>query len=248
MSTNRPLISITNVIWSFDQQTEKMLVLLIKRSLEPFQGQWGLPTTYLRENESADEASLRLVKEKIGVELSLFHTEQLATFTNVHRTADRELALTYMIYLPDMPQLEAGFGADDVAWFTIEPQADNYALRYNALEFTTLTEKTPEADFYAAPEKFRGELGLAADHALILRSAFLRIKNRLDYLPTILLVVGSSFTLRAARIIYAIFLRVPVASIDNSNFRKTHKHLFVETGLTKSMGSGRPAKTYQLKQ
>ncbi|KRK81194.1 NrtR DNA-binding winged helix domain-containing protein [Companilactobacillus nodensis] len=240
---NRPLISITNVIWSFDIESNSLLVLLLKRSESPYKGKWGLPMTYLRENESADEASLRLVKEKIGVKLSKVNTEQLQTFTNVNRVkGERTLSLTYMIYLPDMPKLVAGYGADDARWFRISANNHSYQLRNGDLEFKTLSEKVSDEKFYSTTDHV-----LVSDHELILRTAFTRIRNRLDYLPTILLVLGPTFTLRRARMIYAIFLRVKLSEIDNSNFRKTHGSLFVDSGYEHKPRSGRPAKIYRLK-
>lgn len=240
---NRPLISITNVIWSFDYSTESLCILLLKRAQDPYKGKWGLPMTYLREDESADKASLRLVREKIGVDLSTFNTEQLKTFTNVNRVVgERALSLTYMVYLPDLPELVAGYGADDARWFKVSPGKDNYLLSNGDLKFETLQESISEDQFYSDTEKV-----MVADHELILRSAFNRIRNRLDYKPTILLVLGTEFTLRLARIIYSTFLRIPAAEIDNSNFRKTHGHMFSEVGYSHKSRSGRPAKIYQLK-
>ena len=88
---------------------------------------------------------------------------------------------------------------------------------------------------------------LTADHGLILRNALQRERNRLDYAPTILLVLGEQFTLKQAHQLYAILWRQPVATIDNSNFRKTHVHLFTEVGTARPGSSGRPAKVSTLK-
>jgi len=245
---NRPLISITNVIWSFDAATQQLLVLLLQRSEAPFQGTWGLPTTYLRADESADAASLRLVREKLGLRLPIGHTEQLATFTNPHRgPGDRELALTYMVYLPTMPKLVPGYGARAVDWFAICPDSKGYNLQGHHLTFTGLPETVPAATYYQDQTPFVTKNGLTADHTLILRTALIRIRNRLDYAPTILLVLGPQFTLKQARELYAIILRKPLSAIDNSNFRKTHVHLFNEIGLAHQQASGRPAKVYTLK-
>ena len=82
----RPLITITNIIWSFNRQTHEMQLLLIKRSEAPFQDAWALPETLLRSTESADDAALRLIKDKIGLEVRSTATEQLATFTAPHRS------------------------------------------------------------------------------------------------------------------------------------------------------------------
>ncbi|AVK60848.1 ADP-ribose pyrophosphatase [Lactobacillus sp. CBA3605] len=245
---NRPLISITNVIWSFDPVTQQLLVLLLQRSTAPFKDTWGLPTTYLRADESADAAALRLVREKLDVTLPSLHTEQLATFTNVHRgSGERELALTYMVYLPVKPTLIPGYGAKAVQWFTVTPAGDRDDLVTANLAFKGLPDSVSRAVYYANPDRYATTAGLTADHTLILRTAFTRVRNRLAYAPTILLVLGDRFTLKQARELYAIMQRKSVTAIDNSNFRKTHVHLFDEIGLTKKQGSGRPAKVYRLK-
>ena len=81
----RPLITIANIIWSFNPQTHLPQILLVKRAYAPFEDRWALPETLLRSNESAKIACIRLIKDKIGVQLSNSATEQLATFTNPQR-------------------------------------------------------------------------------------------------------------------------------------------------------------------
>lgn len=102
----RPLITITNIIWSFNPNTHLPQILLIKRANEPFKNKWALPETLLRRNESADAACIRLIKDKIGMSIPHGATEQLATFTDPNRVSgERALALAYMTFLPAMPQL-----------------------------------------------------------------------------------------------------------------------------------------------
>lgn len=99
----RPLITIANVIWSFNPLTYLPQVLLVKRAYPPFEGHWALPETLLRRDESADVACIRLIKDKIGVRLSNSATEQLATFTDPDRVSgERALAIAYMTFLPTM--------------------------------------------------------------------------------------------------------------------------------------------------
>lgn len=246
-STKTLMINIVNIIWSFDAANKKVLLLLVKNSLGPDVNKWGLPTTDLRADEDAEDASLRLIREKIGLDLPEFYTEQLATFSNINRRKNnRAIALTYMTYLPSMPKLTAGYGAKDVQWFTVGYLPEQFTLSYKKLTFKTLSQKISESDFYRDLEKHNDDKHLAADYALILRTAFQRITNRLDYLPTILLILGANFTLKSAREVYATFWKEPVQNIDNSNFRKTHADLFVEVGVEHGK-SGRPAKLYKLK-
>lgn len=114
-----PLITIANIIWSFNPLTHLPQVLLVKRAYPPFEGHWALPETLLWRDESADAACIRLIKDKIGVRLSNSATEQLATFTDPDRVSgERALAIAYMTFLPTMPQLRAGYGATEVGWFS----------------------------------------------------------------------------------------------------------------------------------
>lgn len=242
---NRPVISITNVIWSFDPVTNQLLVLLLQRDGH---ASWGLPTTFLRADESADMAARRLVREKLGLDLPRVYTEQLATFTQVERTAgERELALTYMVYLPTKPKLIPGNGAQAVDWFAITPAGDRDDFAAGALRLPGLPDAVAAPAFYVAPDDVMGGPRLTADHNLIMRTALKRVRNRLDYAPTILLVLGVPFTLKRAREVYAILQRKPVEAIDHSNFRKTHRHLFETVGSIHGTTSGRPAKGYRLK-
>ena len=231
----RPLITITNLIWSFNKETSKVQLLLIRRKDEPFAGQWALPETLLREKESADQAAVRLIKDKIGLDLPESATEQLATFTSPDRApGERALALTYMTYLPAMPALRPGYGASAVDWFSFE----NFGHKYE------LTSGNEGLTFILAQDS----RALAFDHDEIVAVAIQRIRNKLDYQPTILQILGPSFTLRQAREVYAPFFQTSVDKIDNSNFRKTHGFLFTELGVQKNFHkSGRPPKLYCLK-
>lgn len=239
---SRPRVSITNVIFSFDQTTKQLVLLLLQRTTAPDAGSWGLPTTWLRADESAEDAARRLVREKIGVRLATTQVEQLGTFTNVTRVSgERTLALTYMVYLPGMPTLTPGYGAKAAAWFAVLPRAHRDDLVAQNKVFQGVGDNLSAIDFYAQRP---GEL--TADHGLIIRTALRRVRNRLDYAPTILNVLGATFTLKQAREVYAILWRVPVTQIDNSNFRKTYGQLFQEVGEVRPGGSGRPAKLYRL--
>ncbi|MFT8907342.1 MAG: NUDIX domain-containing protein [Lentilactobacillus diolivorans] len=244
----QPFINITNIIWSFDHTTNRVNILLVKRDNQPYNGYWALPETFMRFQESADEAALRLVKEKIGMALSGSHTEQLATFTNKLRTpGDRTLSLAYMTFLPDKPQLKAGYGASDARWFSMGYADNCYTFSDGQQTFQTAISST-ETMFYAKFTKANLDptKHLAFDHEWILKIACDRIRNKLDYQPNILLVLGAKFTLKDARMVYSPFLKTPVNKIDNSNFKKSHNKLFTDMGTTTENRPGRPARVYKL--
>lgn len=249
MSREQPLIRITNLIWSFDPIQQTVNLLLIKRSQEPYQHYWALPETLMRPDESADQAALRLVQEKIGLTLGRFHTEQLATFTNPLRSPGegRSISLAYMTFLPQMVDLVPGYGAQAVAWFKLASDPHDYRFTYKEWCFTTTAADNEYEYYQTLPHHPHFEnTYLAFDHDWLIKTACLRIKNKLRYQPLILLILGDTFTLKAARSVYAPFWHTTVKAIDNSNFRKTHHHLFVKTNQTSTSRPGRPAQLYRL--
>ncbi len=226
----RPLVTIVNLIWSFNHTKHCPQILLVKRAQAPFKTWWALPDTLLRVNESADEACVRLIKDKIGLTLPLTATEQLATFTAPDRVVgERELALSYMTFLPSMPRLHPGYGAIAANWFTFDFKIDHYVLRYGD-------------DVLSLPDAAK----LAFDHREIVQTAITRIRNKLDYQPSILHILGDTFTLRQAREVYAPFLKTQAERIDNSNFKKNHQKFFEEVGTATRQHSGRPPKLFKL--
>ncbi len=242
-----PLINITNIIWSFDRKNDNVNLLLVKRSAEPYKNQWALPETFMREDESADEAALRLVREKIGLNLSSIHTEQLATFTNQKRTPDqRTISLAYMTFLPEMPQLTAGYGAVDAKWFVFKYANHLYTLQNNDTIFYS-TKLADQKDYYKNFKTENDSTQLAYDHNLIWSVAVRRIRNKLNYQPNVLLILGDTFTLKEARTVFGVFSQLSLGRIDNSNFKKNHEHIFEEMGYSSAKQLGRPAKIYRLR-
>lgn len=234
----KPRITITNVIWSFDPDTLEIKLLLVKRADAPFQNFWALPETWLRVDESAHDATLRLVKEKLGLDLPNIHAEQLATFTEPNRSpGDRALSLSYMTFLPTQPVLHPGPGALDAQWFALKKlKSGLFNFKFQDFNFQTLV-----ADDYITHQDLTKRL--AFDHNWILTVATQRIINKLDYQPTILLILGPSFTLKVARHIFESFGK---KEPDNSNFLRNHQQLLHPLGSSSQNKPGRPAKKYKL--
>lgn len=140
-----------------------------------------------------------------------------------------------MTFLPGVPALTPGYGATAARWFR---------LAYDGQGTITLTSDGQH--FLLGPSA--SAPALAFDHDQILTSAVFRIKNKLDYQPSILQVLGPTFTLRQARKVFTPFVGKATAEIDNSNFRKTHQHLLEEVGTGSGGGHrGRPSKWYRLR-
>ncbi|MEO0688600.1 MAG: NUDIX domain-containing protein, partial [Cyanobacteria bacterium J06649_11] len=71
-------VGVDNAIFSVDIAQNRLMVLLVMRSCEPFANTWGLPGTLVREGESLEDAAYRIMAEKICVEN--LYLEQLYTF------------------------------------------------------------------------------------------------------------------------------------------------------------------------
>jgi 8-oxo-dGTP diphosphatase len=79
-----PILTIDGVI--FQLIDNELSVLLIKRSKEPFKGEWALPGGYNPQGETTTEALKRIIKTKAGINTNdLGLVEQLYTFDAVAR-------------------------------------------------------------------------------------------------------------------------------------------------------------------
>lgn len=225
----KPSVTVDNVILGWDEDEVKLL--LIKRKANPFRDHYALPGGFVDKKEDTTEAVLREVQEEVGIALDESYVEQLKTIATPNRDPRAwTITVAHLTYLPDMRAVKviAGDDAREAHWVTLRADRDG----------------TPHL-FYKAKEISLEEL--AFDHKEIIREAVNRIKNRLDYVPTVLQILGATFTLTEARKVYSKFLGVELKELDNSNFRKTHGKFFTEIGFETKPIKGRPRKLYKLK-
>ena len=91
-STNRVALSVDCVIFGFDEN--KLKVLLIRSDLKQYQGQWSLLGDLVQPNEGLDEAAYRILKQRTG--LNDVFLEQVHTFGEVERhPASRVVTVAY---------------------------------------------------------------------------------------------------------------------------------------------------------
>jgi len=138
-------------------------VLLVKRGVPPFAGQYAIPGGFLREGESLEEAALRELYEETGVR-NVF-LEQLYSFGDPKRDPRGRVITVayYALIASDKLSLVAGADAAEAQWFLANRPPSlafdhqsilNYAVERlrNKLEYTTV-------GFQLLAEKFTlGEL------------------------------------------------------------------------------------------
>lgn len=94
-------------------------VLLIERAFEPFKNMLSLAGGFINENETADEAVVRKLKEETNVNLN--YLEQLYTFTDINRDPrERIISIAYYALInPSNHNLISNVHANDVKWYPV---------------------------------------------------------------------------------------------------------------------------------
>jgi 8-oxo-dGTP diphosphatase len=142
----------------FTIQSGELRVLLVKRGISPFAGQFAIPGGFVLENESLDQAALRELKEETGV--ADVYLEQLYSFGNPSRDPrGRVISVAYFALIAaGRAPLAAGSDAAEARWWAVGDLPTlafdhrailDYSLERlrNKLEYTTV-------GFQLLPKKF----------------------------------------------------------------------------------------------
>jgi len=115
-----PHPAVTTDIVIFTIRQDELKVLLIKRALPPYQGEWALPGGFINLDESLEEGARRELEEETGV--SGVYLEQLYTFGQPDRDPrERVITVAYYALIPsDKIEIRAATDAEGVGWFGME--------------------------------------------------------------------------------------------------------------------------------
>ena len=87
------LVTVDNIVFTISN--DSLQILLIKRLIDPFKGEWALPGGFVIENETLQEAAYRELAEETN--LKNVYLEQLYTFSEVKRDPrGRTISCAYM--------------------------------------------------------------------------------------------------------------------------------------------------------
>ena len=93
----QPGVTVDLVIFTVNDDMLK--VMLVKRAEEPFADSWSLPGGFLKTSESLEDAALRVLREKAGVDN--VYVERLYTFGDPNRDPRaRVITVTYFALIP----------------------------------------------------------------------------------------------------------------------------------------------------
>ena len=112
-------LSVDAVVFGYTSQ-EGLSVLLIKRTMDPYRGQWALPGGLVHDEESLEQAVARELQEETGVVIN--YLEQLYSFGRPDRDPrNRVVSVAYYgLVKPNAFQLTTSNEASEVAWFDIK--------------------------------------------------------------------------------------------------------------------------------
>ncbi|MCA9709871.1 MAG: NUDIX hydrolase [Myxococcales bacterium] len=217
----RPAIAVDIVVLTI--RHELLQVLLIRRGLPPFKGQWALPGGFVRveggrsgRGESLDGAARRELREETSLDVDDVWLEQLHAFGAPTRDPrGRVISVAYLaVVSPErFSQVAAATDADDTHWV---PADDPPALAF--------------------------------DHAEILAFALAHLRARLAQDPRVAFhLVPRELTIGDLRRVYEIIERT---TYDKANFRRRFLRLVDEGKIEQIDGQqstgGRPAAVYRL--
>ncbi|WP_158825478.1 NUDIX hydrolase [Mucilaginibacter lacusdianchii] len=113
----RLLLAIDCIVFGFDGESLK--ILLIKRGFKPEQNNWSLMGGFVQPDESAEQASNRILKELTGLEG--VYLEQLHTYSDPKRDPfERTVSIAYFALI-DINKYEAQLNEDYHAeWFSLK--------------------------------------------------------------------------------------------------------------------------------
>ncbi|MGD1919231.1 MAG: NUDIX domain-containing protein [Pleurocapsa sp.] len=209
-------VGVDNVIFSVDTEYNRVLVLLRKRDVEPFNNHWSLPGTLVRQGESLTDAAYRTLAEKIQVDN--LYLEQLYSFGNPGRDPRENPNSFGVRYL-------------SVSYFAL--------VRYKEAKIIAKSDKN--ISWYKVNEI----PSLAFDHDEILNYGWNRLKNKLQYSPIAFDVLPPEFTLNEVYQLYCTILGEHFSDYSNFRSRLLKLGFLLDTKVKVSRGAGRPASLYK---
>ena len=212
----------------FTVDDNKLKALLVQRNQQPGQGKWSLPGSFVKINETLENAASRGLSIKTGV--SGIFLEQLFTFGAINRDPRTRVITVAYYALVDVDKLHRQLIEDE-------------QIRLVELEVPWKGETGGKV--HALDESGK-RLKLAFDHAEILGSAIKRLRGKLAYAPIGFELLPKRFTLRQLQNIHETILN---KKKNKDSFRRklAASGLISPTGELETAVGHRPAELYRFK-
>lgn len=208
---------------------KKLSILLVKRDTFPFKDKWCLPGGFLRMDESADEAALRVLEGETG--LNNIYLEQLYTFSSVKRDPrTRVVSVTYVALIDKTKYKEPTHNAK---WFDLEVEDSKFNL-INDETISFIVDNNKEVE----------NKDIAFDHTLVIAEGLKRIKNKVEYTDIAFNLMPTLFTLGELQQVYEAILG---KKLLDPAFRRIIADKVVKTKEVQKGGGHRPSVLFKFK-
>ena len=111
----KPEVYVTVDVCIFAIKDDKFKVLLTKRSIPPYKGVRALPGAFVKKEETLEEASIRVLKEKAGIYENLY-LEQLYTYGEIKRDPRGRVITIAYFALVDPEKIKI---SENAAWHSV---------------------------------------------------------------------------------------------------------------------------------
>ncbi len=151
------LVAVDCVIFGFDISSEKLKLLLFKREIEPYKGEWSLIGSFVHPEEDLQAAAKRVLYDITGMD-SLF-LEQHHAYGNVKRDpGGRVISVSYWSLIQVMEPSDLHRESHEARWFNADelpPLMIDHTQMVQDI-FSVLKEKarTRPIGFELLPAKF----------------------------------------------------------------------------------------------
>jgi 8-oxo-dGTP diphosphatase len=133
------VIRVTIDVALFTRHTRGLELLLVRRRLEPFAGEWALPGGFVDENEDLTTAALRELEEETGIRLpDEARLEQLQAYGAPGRDPrGRTISIAFVALADKLPDPKAADDAAEARWWPagrlLGPDAPAFAFDHRMI-------------------------------------------------------------------------------------------------------------------
>jgi 8-oxo-dGTP diphosphatase len=148
-------VAVDSIVFGFD--AEDLKILLVKRTFEPFKGDWSLMGGFVNEGENLDDSAKRILLKLTG--LNNVYLEQLSTFGNVLRDpVARVISVAYYSLIKINDYDKEVVKQNGAEWFKVSSYPklifDHEEMVQTAISKLRRRCRTQPIGFELLPEKF----------------------------------------------------------------------------------------------